>query len=311
MGSIQQRFEVDQPAPVIYDAIARPQEVLQRIPGVTIVTAVSDEHYRIGLGAPDSAREIELHLKHDDALRRVEWHIAGGPWYGSVTVEPIGPARTAVGVHAESGEGAADGVAPSTVHETLQAFKRALQSREVAIAHAGARDRGEASGARRYASDWRDAAREAFEHPTEIPFALLRNTFRQMDRMFEQVMRGAPLSRLPSLVPGAPWQPSVEVCEGQDAVRVCIDVPGVDESRLQVEIDEGALTVRGERQDERASDPGQRRSEMHYGSFTRRIPLPEGADAEGARALLRNGVLEVRIPLQRREPRRVPVQHAS
>jgi HSP20 family molecular chaperone IbpA len=50
---------------------------------------------------------------------------------------------------------------------------------------------------------------------------------------------------------------------------------------------------------------------LHYGSFTRRIPLPDGIDADSARALLRNGVLEIRIARHRREPRRVPVQHAG
>jgi HSP20 family protein len=71
------------------------------------------------------------------------------------------------------------------------------------------------------------------------------------------------------------------------------------------------LTVRGERHDDRGNDGGRRRSELHYGSFTRRMLLPDGIDADAAKAILRNGVLEIRIPLHRREPRRVPVQHAS
>ena len=93
-------------------------------------------------------------------------------------------------------------------------------------------------------------------------------------------------------------------------MRVCIDVPGVDESQLQVEIHEGTLTVRGERHDEQGAQ-GRRRSELHYGAFARRIPLPGGIDADAARAQLRNGVLEIHIPVQRREPRRVPVQPAG
>ena len=75
-------------------------------------------------------------------------------------------------------------------------------------------------------------------------------------------------------MPGVPWSPSVEVCEQEDQVRVCIDVPGVDESNLQVQIEQGTLTVRGERHDERAGEPGNRRSEMHYGSFVRRSACP-------------------------------------
>jgi HSP20 family protein len=132
-----------------------------------------------------------------------------------------------------------------------------------------------------------------------------------MDRLWEQMWRGTPIARLPHIVPGLALNPSVEVCERDDQVRVCIDVPGVDESHLQVEIQNGDLTIRGERQDERGDDGGHRRSELHYGSFTRRIPLPDGIDVGSAKAILRNGVLEIRIPLQRREAHRVPVQHAS
>jgi HSP20 family protein len=112
-------------------------------------------------------------------------------------------------------------------------------------------------------------------------------------------------------MPGFGWHPNAEICERDDQVRVCIDVPGVDESNLQVEIHNGYLTVRGERQDDRGNDGGRARSELHYGAFDRRIPLPEGVDADLAKAILRNGVLEVRIPLHRPEVRRVPVQHAS
>ena len=127
--------------------------------------------------------------------------------------------------------------------------------------------------------------------------------------MWGDVLHATPVARLPHMVPGLPWHPDVEVCEQDDQVRVCIDVPGVEESNLQVDIDEGWLTVRGERQDARAHEGGNRRSELHYGSFTRRIALPDGVDPDAARAVLRNGVLEVRIPMHRKAPKRVPVQH--
>jgi HSP20 family protein len=152
--------------------------------------------------------------------------------------------------------------------------------------------------------------------PTAFPFKLARTLTRQLDRVWSEVLSGSPITRLPitrlpHLMPGLPWNPNVEISEQDDQVRVRIDVPGVDECDLQVEIDAGALTIRGERQDESPMDPGRRRSELHYGSFTRRIALPDGIDADAARALLRNGVLEVRIPMHRREPRRIPVQHAD
>jgi HSP20 family protein len=321
MGTIQQRFEVDQPASAAYEALSEPREILEKLPRVTGVARISDDHYRVILGPLETPREVDVQLARQPELRRVEWRTVDGSWSGAITVEPIGPARSAVGVHAESAGADSDSPSPSAVHDALQALKRALQSRSVRISRAESgsyesHSRG-GPGARHYASDWREAARDALARPTELPFAMMRTFSRQVDRVWEQMWRGTPIARLPQMMPGLPWlpglgwNPGVEVCEQDDHVKVCIDVPGVDESQLQVELDESFLTVRGERRDERATEAGQRRSELHYGVFTRRIPLPDGVDADAARAVLRNGVLEVRIPVHRREPRRVPVQHAS
>ncbi|MEA3154653.1 MAG: hypothetical protein QOK44_2242 [Betaproteobacteria bacterium] len=313
MGTIQQRFEVEQPVAAVYEVLARPLEVLQRLPGVIGVSRIADDLYRVTVGPVTAPRELDFQLVRNEALRRVEWRTADGLWSGAVSLEPLGPARTAVGVHAESLSADAPSPSPSTEHDILQAFKRALQSHEVRISRgpldsASARDA--ASSGRRFASDWREAARSAFSSSSN-PFALVRSVTHEMDRLWEQVWRGTPIARLPHIMPRLAWNPSVEVCERDDQVRVCIDVPGIDESQLQVEIQDRNLTVRGERHDDRGNDGGRRRSELHYGSFTRRILLPDGIDADAAKAILRNGVLEIRIPLHRREPRRVPVQHAS
>jgi HSP20 family protein len=316
MGTIQQRFEIDQPASAVYEALAAPEDILQKMPGVTGVTRLAPDLYRMIFGAAESPRQVDLQLTCHHELRRVEWRTVDGVWSGAVTAEPIGPARSAVGVHAESAQSETESPPPSALHDALQAFKRVLESREIRVSHAqsGGRTgsgRHAGSEARGLASEWRNVARSAFTRPTEYPFALVRTVSRQVDRLWGEMWRGTPIARLPQMVPGLHWNPDVEVCEQDDHVRVCIDVPGVDESNLQVEVDEGYLTIRGERQDERATDPGHRRSELHYGAFTRRIPLPDGVDPDAARAVLRNGVLEVRIALHRREARKVPVQHAS
>jgi HSP20 family protein len=314
VGNIQQRFEVERPLAAVYQALAQPQFVLESLPAVTRVTRMSDELYRVIGGEASAPAEIELQLTARVPLRRIEWRTGDGMWSGTVDLEPLGAERTAVDVAAEPG-GAGEGSspAPSVVHDTLHALKRALQSPRIQVNAGGGHGREWAGSGnvRRYASEWRETAQSALTHPTEFPFKLVRTLTRQVDRMWSEVLSGSPITRLPQLVPGMPWNPSIELWEQDDQVRVCIDVPGIDESNLQVEIDGGALTVRGERQDERATDPGRRRSEFHYGSFTRRIPLPAGVEAEAARAVLRNGVLEISIPMHRREPRRVPVQHAE
>ncbi|HYC48462.1 MAG TPA: Hsp20 family protein [Burkholderiales bacterium] len=309
MTSIQQRFEVERSLAAVYDALSQPQAVLQGLPGVTGVRRVSDDAYHITGGSLGSPREVELQITEKVPPRRIAWRSADGLWTGVFELEPLAAARTAVSVSAEIMGGAEGEPSAAAMHDGLQALKRALQPPHIRIETSGSGYGAYGSSARRYASEWRDTAQTAFTRPTEFPFKLMRTVTRQVDRVLGDVWRGTPISRLPNFVPGMPWNPDVEVCEQDDQVRVCIDVPGVDESQLQVEIDERTLVIRGERHDERASDPGHRRSELHYGSFSRRIPLPDGVDADAARAILRNGVLEIRIPMHRRAPRRVPVQH--
>jgi len=314
VSTIHQRFEVERPSETVYDALAEPQLVIEALPGVIRVTRLSDSIYRVIAGDPAAPSQTDMHVTPRMSPRGVEWRTADGAWSGTIDLEPLGAERTAV-VLTAAGTSTAESAAPSAtaLHELVQALKRALQHAHVRVTTGGAHgpEWAGSNAMRRYASEWRDAAQSALTRPVELPFRLMRTFSRQMDRLWSDVLGGTPMSRLPQLVPGLAWNPNVEVCEQDDQVRVCIDVPGVEESNLQVEIEEGALIIRGERQDERASDPGRRRSEFHYGSFTRRIPLPDGIDADAARAILRNGVLEIRIPLHRREPRRVPVQHAG
>jgi len=309
MGTLHQRFEVERPVSDVYDAFAQPASVLEGLPGVDRVSREIDDVYRLSSGGAAAAGELEFTVTSKTPYRRVEWRAAGGQWLGAVELEPLGPERTGVTLTAQSiGEGS--GLSETSVQDAVHAIKRTLQSPRVRVSTSPrGQIRGESGEGKRFAAEWRDTARAAFARPSEFPFTLMRTISRQMDRVWGDVLRGTPISRLPQIVPGLPWNPNVEVCEQNDQVRVCMDVPGIDESQLQVEIDEGSLTIRGDRQDERRGDPGHRRSELHYGAFMRRIPLPEGVDGDGARAVLRNGVLEIRIPLRRRAPRRVPVQH--
>ena len=324
MATIQDRFEVERPVGVVYEALSQPEDLLRALPGLAHAARVSDDVYRLGILRGDTMREVELMVSGKVPAQHVEWHLANDTWSAAFDLEAVGPARTAVAVAAQ-GTPKVEGEAPSDalLQQGLDAFKTALRAPHVRIhsgESGGAHDY--SSSARRYASDWRNVRTDSspFTRPIEYPFRLMQGFSRQIDRLWDQVWRGTPVGRLPQMmpnlqslssIPGISWGPSVEVCEQEDQVRVCIDVPGVDESNLQVQIDRGTLTIRGERHDERPEDSGRRRSEFHYGAFTRRIPLPEGIDADSAQAVLRNGVLEIRIALERREPRSVPVQHVS
>ena len=105
------------------------------------------------------------------------------------------------------------------------------------------------------------------------------------------------------------WIPDVEVIQRPNDILVRADLPGMQADEIEVSIDDGVLTISGERQQERREDEeGFVRTERVYGQFFRSIPLPEDADPERVEAQLRNGVLEITVPVSRREGRRINVR---
>jgi HSP20 family molecular chaperone IbpA len=84
------------------------------------------------------------------------------------------------------------------------------------------------------------------------------------------------------------------VSEGQYVVRV--ELPGIDpEKDVEITVDDGVLTVKAERREEKKEGG---RSEFRYGSFTRTVTLPTGADEENVAASYSDGILEVRTPIE-------------
>ncbi|HKT45883.1 MAG TPA: Hsp20/alpha crystallin family protein [Candidatus Acidoferrales bacterium] len=94
------------------------------------------------------------------------------------------------------------------------------------------------------------------------------------------------------------WIPPVELRQEGNNLVARVDLPGMDENDIKVEVTEDGLEISGEREQETTSEEGgTRRSEISYGRFYRLIPLPEGADTENAKANFQKGVLEVTIPV--------------
>ncbi len=94
------------------------------------------------------------------------------------------------------------------------------------------------------------------------------------------------------------WMPAVDIKEEADRFVICADVPGVDPDDIEVTMENGVLTIKGERKLERKDerDDGFRRVERLHGTFYRRFSLPDSADAEKISAKGSNGVLEIVIP---------------
>lgn len=106
------------------------------------------------------------------------------------------------------------------------------------------------------------------------------------------------------------WAPAVDIEEQTERFVITADIPGVAPEEIQITMDNGILTIQGERKDERnVEHDGFRRAERVSGSFYRRFSLPDSADAERISAQGKNGVLEIVIPkAEKAKVRRITVQ---
>jgi len=95
----------------------------------------------------------------------------------------------------------------------------------------------------------------------------------------------------------AAWAPAVDVVETAEAIELRADLPGLKASDLDVKVENGLLTVRGERKDEHESKTGTHHLfERQYGSFVRSFELPALVDAQAVQARYVDGVLTVTLP---------------
>ena len=109
----------------------------------------------------------------------------------------------------------------------------------------------------------------------------------------------------------ASWAPSVDITESDDAFILFADIPGVKPDNIEVSMDNGVLTIKGERKtEEKTEKENFRRVERQYGMFYRRFTLPDTANAEKIEAHSEHGVLKVTIPKQAvAQARRIEVRH--
>jgi HSP20 family protein len=104
------------------------------------------------------------------------------------------------------------------------------------------------------------------------------------------------LSRLFSEPASRPWSPAVDIYENENELVLKADVPEVDPKNIGIQIENGTLTLRGERKfEEQKTGKGFHRVERSYGSFVRAFSLPETIDGEKVKADYKNGVLTVTI----------------
>ena len=107
-----------------------------------------------------------------------------------------------------------------------------------------------------------------------------------------------------------PWAPSVDIFETDNELVLKADVPGIDRKDIDIQLENGTLTLKGERKFEREeNNKGFHRLERSYGSFTRYFTVPETVDTENVRAEYQNGVLTVTLPKKEvAKPKAIKVQ---
>lgn len=109
----------------------------------------------------------------------------------------------------------------------------------------------------------------------------------------------------------AKWAPSVDIKENDEAFTLLADIPGVKPNAIEVSMDKGVLTIKGERESEKTDENDDyKRVERQYGLFYRRFTLPDTANADGIEAHSENGVLKITIPKQEvARSRKIEVKH--
>lgn len=142
------------------------------------------------------------------------------------------------------------------------------------------------------------------------PFSLLDRFQRELNRLvdFDPFVADG-FGDNGSSVVTSHWRPAVDVKEEGDRYVILADVPGVDPKDIEVSMENGSLSIRGERKAEKEEDrDGFHRVERVRGTFYRRFTLPDTADTEKVEAHGKDGVLEIVIPKHKKlQPRRIAV----
>ena|SRR5947209_697631 len=107
------------------------------------------------------------------------------------------------------------------------------------------------------------------------------------------------LSRLLSEPAARPWAPPVDIYETENELVLKADIPDVDPKNVGIQLENGTLTLKGERKfenEEQKNGRGFHRIERSYGSFVRAFSLPDTVDGDKVKADYKNGVLTITLP---------------
>lgn len=133
--------------------------------------------------------------------------------------------------------------------------------------------------------------------PYSSPFGTLNQLQAEMNQLLDRFLGSTDGEQ--ERVITSHWVPPVDIKEEPDRFVILADIPGVEGKDVEVTMEGGMLTIKGERKaEEGAAEENYRRSERVHGTFYRRFSMPDTADPEKVSAHCKNGVLEVVIPKQ-------------
>lgn len=149
-----------------------------------------------------------------------------------------------------------------------------------------------------------------YPQPQRPGQSLAQDEFKQL---FERFLGLGEANTDESSVVTSQWSPRVDIREEPGRFVILADLPGVEPADVEVLMDKGILSIRGERKSELNEQTDRySRIERRYGSFHRRFALPDSADPDGITANGRNGVLEISIPKRpETTPRRIQVGNGA
>lgn len=141
------------------------------------------------------------------------------------------------------------------------------------------------------------------------PLSLFSELQRDMNKLLESRFGDLAGEEDASRVVTSHWSPAVDIKEEEQRFLIHADLPGVDVKDIDITMEQGVLTLRGDRDAENVSEEdGYRRVERVRGTFYRRFSLPDSADPDGISARSSNGVLEIEIPKRASDkPRKITV----
>ena len=129
------------------------------------------------------------------------------------------------------------------------------------------------------------------------PFQDLRSAQDEMAQMSPMLAHALGLHAPQGSGPATAWAPALDISERKDAYLVTVELPGVEADDLEITLEDGLLTIQGERHVAHDSSEQQfHRVERRYGAFRRSITLPAQVMAEGIEATVDNGVLQILVP---------------